>query len=396
MHSSPGPSATSLPAAGLLSLAVRVPDRVVTNDYWRENHPQVVAEAERRIWMWKKPKDWSEGSTAFNLEMAPYVKDPFRGARRRRWAAPKESALKLEAEAARQALEGAGLGPEDVDLLICSTFVPDIDIYGSSVGGATPLAGELGLKGAAWNLETACSSTLLAFQTAVSLVRSGQYRRVLVVTSAVYSRLSVESDPISWGVGDVATAMVVGPVPEGEGHLGSYSVHSAATCGTIVTDLEMDDHCNPRFRLRATKVASRVLRETSEPYLKECTSGAMRRAGVELSDIKFFIFNTPVAWYSRFCARALGIDPSKTISLYPLYSNVGPALPGLTLLHAAHWDKFREGDLILLYSVGSISSNCSVVMRWGKVALGPLPEGASEEELEALEAESRQAAEEAE
>ncbi|MCP4661679.1 MAG: 3-oxoacyl-ACP synthase [bacterium] len=395
MNSSGAPLSPDLPSAGMLSLAISVPDRILTNDHWRENHPEIVAQAEERIWMWKKPKDWDEGSQAFNIEMAPYVRDPFRGARQRRWIQPDGCALELEADAARQALDGAGLGPDDVDLLICTSFVPDVEIYGSSIGGATPLARELGLRGAAWNIETACSSMLLAFQTACALVRAGQYRRILVVVSTVYSRLTIEPDPISWGVGDAAVAMVVAPVPEGVGHLGSHSVNSSATYGAVVTDVEVDEQMKPRFRLRAGKSAARLLRETSEGYLKECTGEAMRQAGVELSDIKFCVFNTPLAWYARFCARALGVDASRTISVYPFYANVGPVLPGLNLLHAARWGRFREGDLVLLYSVGSISSCCAVVVRWGKVALGALPEGATLGLLENLEADARQAEEEA-
>lgn len=395
MNSSRATSSPVLPSAGILSLAVSVPDRILTNDHWREHHPEIVAQAEERIWMWKTPKDWSEGSQAFNIEMAPYIRDPFRGARQRRWIQSGGSALELEADAARQALDGAGLGPDDVDLLIGTSFVPDVHLYGSSIGGATPLARELGLRGAAWNLETACSSMLVAFQTACALIRAGQYRRILLVVSTVYSGLTIESDPISWGVGDAAVAMVVAPVPEGVGHLGSHSVNSSATYGAVITDIEFDEQMKPRFRLRTGKSAARLLRETSEGYLRECTSAAMRQAGVELSDIRFCIFNTPLAWYARFCARALGVEASRTLSVYPLYANVGPVLPGLNLLYAARWGKIQEGDLVLLYSVGSISSCCAVVVRWGKVALGALPEGATLELLETLEAEARQVEEEA-
>lgn len=389
MDSSGVTSPSNLPSVGMLALATSMPDRILTNDYWRENHPEVVAEVEKRLWMWK-PKDSDQGSEEFNQEMAPYVRDPFRGARERRWVGPDGSALQLEAEAARQALAAAAVAPEQIDLLICTSFVPDVDIYGYSVGGAAHLARELGLSSAGWNLETACSSMLVGFATACSLIQSGQHQRALVVTSNVYSRLSISSDPISWGVGDAATAVVVGPVPAGEGYLGSHSEHSGATCGTINTEIEFDEENKRlRFRLRAARSAARVLRDTAPGYLHRCIGEALRKAKVKLSDIDFFVFNTPLAWYARFCARLLDIDPGKTISLYPLYSNLGPTLPGVSLLHVARWDKIRRGDLILLYSVGSVSSCTAVVMRWGDVALGPLPQDASPEKLEALEADAR-------
>lgn len=381
----------SLPSVGLEAVAVSVPERVVTNDHWHRNYPELVAKAEERLWMWK-PGDMSEGSEAFNRAMAPYVRDPFRGAVERRLLAPDDPriSLQLEVDAASQALEAAALEAGDVDLLICTSFGPDMARLDQSVGGAAFVARELGLEGAAWNLESACSSMLLGFQTACSLLQSGQYRRALVVVSNVYSRVTAESEPIGWGVGDAAVALVVGQVPAGTGHLGSHSINSSVTCGTIVTDVDLDDDGRPRFHMRATKRASRELRDISEPYLKECTGEALRRAGVELADVDFCIFNTPLAWYADFCALALGIDASRTISVYPLYANVGAVLPGINLHHAAHWGKIRKGDLVLMYTVGSVSSCCAAVLRWGDVALGPLPEDASLEKLESLAAMARE------
>jgi 3-oxoacyl-[acyl-carrier-protein] synthase III len=371
---------------GLQAVGVSVPDRILDNDHWRRNHPQMISEVEGRIWMWRKPMEWSEGSEAFNREMALYVRDPFRGARQRRYMEPDGSALQLEVTAAWDALKAAELEPEDVDLLICSSFQPDQ--YG--IGNAAFLARDLGLEGAAWNLESACSSALVAFQTACSLVQSGQYRRVLVVSSCSYSRATVEHDPISWGVGDAATALVVGEVADGAGYLGGHTVHTAETCEAVAYHLEHRRDGRPRMRIRTGKQTAEILRGTSESYLKECCHGALESAGLVLSDVDHFVFNTPLAWYSSFCARVLGVDRDRTLSVYPLYANVGPALLGLNLLHAAHWRGYRPGDVVLLYTVGSVSTCSAAVMRWGDVALGQLPEGTSLEQLEAYEAEAGQ------
>ena len=368
---------------GLESVAVSTPDRVLTNDHWRSRHPQLVREAENRLWMWKKPMEWTEGSEAFNREMARYAGDPFRGARERRYLPAGGTALSLETAAAREALDVAGLGPEDVDLLICSSFLPDA----AGVGGAAFLARELGLRGAAWNLESACSSALVGLQTACSLIASGQNRRVLVVTSCTYSRAVDEDDPISWGVGDAATAMVVSEVGEGAGLLGSHVVHSGDTCDTVAYHLETGADGEPRMRLRTASTTAQVLRGTSERYLRECCHGAAEKAGVDLGEIGHFVFNTPLAWYARFCARALGVDAERNLSVYPLYANAGPALMGLNLLHAAHWRNFNPGELVLFYTVGSVSSCGAAVLRWSDVALGSLPKGASLAKLEAYEAE---------
>ncbi len=373
-------------AIGLQSVGVSVPDQVLTNDYWRQRYPQMVSDAEGRTWMWRKPMEWTEGSEAFNQEMAPFVRDPIRGPRQRRYIASDGSALELEITAAWDALRAADLEPEDVDLLICSSFQPDAH----GIGGAVFLARELGLACAAWNLESACSSALVAFQTACSLVQSGQHRNVLVVSSCTYSRTTVLRDPISWGVGDAASAFVVGPVADGAGYLGGHTVHSAETCEAVAYHLELDRDSRPHLRLRTGRNTAQILRGTSERYLKDCCFGALEAAGVGLSDIDHFVFNTPLAWYTAFCARVLDIDRRRTLSVYPLYANIGPALLGMNLLHAAHWKGYRPGDLVLLYTVGSVSTCSAAVMRWGDVGLGALPDGASLELLEAFEAETGQ------
>ncbi len=366
---------------GIKSLAISIPEHIRTNDYWYDTYPEIVAEAEKRIWFWKKPKDFLEGgSEAFNLAMEPYLKDPFRGAKQRRRLPSEGTSLELEADASRKALKAAGLEPKDIGLLICTSFLPDV--YG--IGGAAFLARELGLEGAAWNLESACSSGLVAFQTACSLIQTGQYRHALVVTACTYSKGNEDADPVSWNIGDAATAVVVGPTDEGVGYLGGKTVHSADTIGAVCHTAEFSEDRGPWLRLRPQKAAAKLLRETSEPHLIECCHGALEKANEKLENIDFLVVNSPLAWYPDFAARALGIDRDRTINCYPFYSNIGPALLGTNLFHAAAWGKIRPGDLVMLYTVGSVSSCSAAVVRWGDVGLGPEPVGTSEKILEEL------------
>lgn len=372
-----------LRSAGMWSHAISVPDQLITNDYWRRRQPEAVAQAEERIWMWKKGDTPKETDDPFHIEMLPYLDDPFRGLVQRRMLPETGSALELELEAAQRALAAAKLTADDIDLLICTSFLPDQH----GIGGAAYLAKALGLKKAAWNLESACSSAMLAFQTAANLVKARQYDRVLVVCSCTYTRAADEKDPVAWGVGDAAVAFVVGEVPDGFGFLGGYSRHSGDTCGAIEYKIELDEKLTPVYRMRTNHTISKKLKDTAEPFLKECVNAALDRAGIGIDDLDFAIFNTPLAWYTGFCARALGIPREKTINLYPVYANVGPILWGCNLLHAAHWH-LKKGDLVLLYSVGSVSSAAATVVRWGDVGLGPLPACPTLEEYGALQEES--------
>jgi 3-oxoacyl-[acyl-carrier-protein] synthase III len=211
----------------------------------------------------------------------------------------------------------------------------------------------------------------------VSQVRTGDAERVLCVISCSYSRVVEPDDNFGWFLGDGCVAFVVGPCEAGLGYLGSKTINTSDTCGAIWYAMELDDAGRPCLRIRANDAAGRVLRDTAGVYLQRCVRGAVERAGLELSDVDFFAFNTPTAWYEDFCVRALGIDRERTIDTYPYYANTGPVLWPTNLHHAASLGRVRPGDVVLVYSVGSVSTAGAVVMRWGDVGLGPLPDRVS-------------------
>ncbi len=353
--------------AGVRSLALSFPSEIRTNDHWKQKFPALVAEEEKRtlarLWKANAP---TESLDPFEQAMAPYLSDPFRGARERRVLAPGQTSASIELDAARRALSAAGLGIDDIDLLICCAFLPDQ----VGVGNATYLARALNLRSAAWNVETTCSSALVALQNAAALVRTGEYRRVLVVVSCTYSRVADEDDTLCWFLGDGAAAFVVGETPPGATYLGTGSVHTGDTCNTFFYEVVPDAKRGARIRMDCTPETGRVLAQTSQPYLRACSEKALARAGAKLDEIDFFVFNTPTAWYADFCARALGVPREKTVDTYPEFANVGPVLMPLNLYRAAEAGRLASGDLVMLYTIGSVSSAGALVLRWGDVALG--------------------------
>jgi 3-oxoacyl-[acyl-carrier-protein] synthase-3 len=360
---------------GLRSLTVSFPQIVRTNDYFRQHSPELVADAERKsLARVFSTQDATPRLDTYEREMNPYLQDPFRGSVERRVLAADETALTIETKAATAALEAAGLTTEDVDLLLVCSFLPDQ----LGPGNAVFLARSLGLRAPAWNIESTCSSALAALQTAASVITAGQFERVLVVVSCTYSRVTDDSDTMAWWMGDGAGAFVVGRVPKGTGVLGFKTINTVATCGTFYNELVNGTDGRPRNLIRASPRTGRAIRDISEPALRTCCEGAAEAANVSLSDIDFFVFNTPVAWYADYCARTLGIGAERTVNTYPLYANIGPALMPANLYHAARSGKINDGDLVLAYTIGSASTASAVVMRWQDVVLGPSPLPSSE------------------
>jgi 3-oxoacyl-[acyl-carrier-protein] synthase III len=352
--------------AGIIAVSSAFPDHVRDNDYYRTRYPAVVGKVEASTLgrLWSAPKD---GESKFDRAMRPYLDDPFRGAVERRVLGPGERASTLQRRAALDALDAARMAPGDVDLLISCAFFNDQP----GIGNAAFLARELGLRGMAWNLESACTGAVVALDTAAALVATGRHRSVLVTIACTYSSVSDESDTLSWFLGDGGGAFVVAPVGPGRGVLATYARHTGETCGAFFIDLVIDDDGAPRERMKAGTNTGSILRETAEPLVKECCEGALAKAGVDRRDVALFLFNTPTAWYAKFCADALGVDPAKTVDCYPKYANIGPALVPVNLHTAAREGRVKDGDLVLVYAVGSASSAAATVMRWGDVKAGP-------------------------
>jgi 3-oxoacyl-[acyl-carrier-protein] synthase-3 len=354
-------------AAGMRALAVNFPKTVRTNDFWRKHHPEMVRDAEERAnaQVWAPPSTKTRGDL-FLQEMAPFLKDPFRGAVERRVLAEGETVLSLELGAARAALHAASLGVDDVDIMLVSSFLGDH----IGIGNGAWLARELGVKSAAWNIETACVGALASFELACGLVGSGQARNVLVVASCTYSRVVEPTETLSWHVGDGACAFVVSPTTGKRGLLGAKNINTSETCGAIRYELAPNPTEQSAIRMKNTKDAGTVLIDTAVDFVQTCCRGAAESAGVSLDDIQHFVFNTPTAWYMRFCARALGIDPERSVNTYARYANMGPMLMPANLYALASTERIEPDDLVMLYSVGSVSSAGAVVVRWGEMELG--------------------------
>lgn len=357
--------------AFLSGMALKYPKRSVTNDYFRRVHPASVAgEGDKMLAkIWTPPP--GAGNDPWTEEMTKYMDDPFRGAQGRRWLGEGESALTLETAAAKDALAAAGVEVKDVELTLVASFQPDQP----GTGNAAFLAGALGLRGAAWNLETACSSALIGLETASAFVRSGQAKVVLVVASCTYSRNVAETDSLAWSVGDGACAFVVTGREGGAELLSFQSHHTAPTCGAMYYEpLVEAPGAAPTLRMRSGPKGGRAIREAAHWAIDACCHPAAQKAGVGLRALDFYAVTTPVAWYQRFFARQVGVDFDRVMNMHPVYANNGPCLMPQNLFHAAKEQRFGKGARVLLHTVGSVSSAGAAVIRWGEVGLGPLPE----------------------
>ncbi len=115
---------------------------------------------------------------------------------KRQYAAPDQATSDLAVPAARQAIENAGLEPSDIDYLVVATMTPDYFFPGS----APFLQRKLGLEHIpCLDIRQQCAGFVYALQLADALIRSGQYKRVLVVGAEAHASLLPWSDH-TWNV----------------------------------------------------------------------------------------------------------------------------------------------------------------------------------------------------
>jgi 3-oxoacyl-[acyl-carrier-protein] synthase-3 len=128
------------------------------------------------------------------------------GIAKRQYAAPDQATSDLALPACRQAIDNAGLKPEDIDYLIVATMTPDYFFPGS----APYLQRKLGLEQVpCLDIRQQCAGFVYAMQLADALIRSGQHRRVLVVGAETHASLIPWNDA-TWRV---ALGEDDGPIP---------------------------------------------------------------------------------------------------------------------------------------------------------------------------------------
>jgi 3-oxoacyl-[acyl-carrier-protein] synthase-3 len=138
------------------------------------------------------------------------------GIRERRIAAPDEATSDLAVQAARRALEDAGIGASDIDLLVVATLTPDYPMPST----ACIVQHKLGVPSSAacFDLNAACSGFIYALDTACAMLASGRYHRALVIGSEKLSSIVDWKDRGTCVLfGDGAGAVVLGPSPDAQG-----------------------------------------------------------------------------------------------------------------------------------------------------------------------------------
>lgn len=268
------------------------------------------------------------------------------GIRERRLAAKGELASDLALAASRAAIDSAGVGREDIDLIIVATTTPDL-VYPST---ACILQEKLGIRNGcgAFDVQAVCSGFLYGLSVGDAMVRAGHARRALVVGAEVYSHILDWSDRSTCILfGDGAGAAVIGR-SESPGivdcrlhadgsHTGKLSVPAHVGHGALDGKpyTVMDGGA-------IYKLAVRVMYESSREV---CAAN-----GLDSGQVDWFIPHQANERIMSAVADRLGIREDSRVSMVERCGNTSAASIPLAL--SSIWERTQGGQHVLLTAVG--------------------------------------------
>lgn len=291
------------------------------------------------------------------------------GIRERRIAEPGTNASHLATAAARQALQDAGLVPEDIDLIVCATISGDMLFPATSC----LVQRNLGIKNApAFDLQAGCSGFIYGLDVARAMLRQGRYRNALVMGVEMLSRVTDWSDRSTCVLfGDGAGAAVIGTVTdENKGHRLLEAVLGADGSGWDLIYLPAGGSAMPsseetvRDRLHFLKMEGRQVFKFATRILQEATLEVLEREGLAVSDIKCFIPHQANSRIVDYAALKLGLDEGVMFSNLEKYGNTSAASIPIALAEAASTGRIVEGDLVVMVGFGSGLTWGAMLVRW--------------------------------
>lgn len=279
------------------------------------------------------------------------------GIRARHFAAPDVCSSDLGAEAARRAMDAAGVAPRDIDLIIVATSTPDM-VFPST---AAILQHKLGIAGCpVFDVQAVCSGFVYALTVADALIRTGTAKKALVIGAEVFSRILDFNDRttcVLFGDGAGAVVLEASDTPgilatdlhaDGK-HVGILCVPGTVSGGQVLGDptLKMDGQA-------VFKLAVGVLEDAARATLA--------KAGLQDTDIDWLIPHQANIRIMTSTARKLKLPMEKVVVTVDQHGNTSAASIPLALDYAVRAGQVQKGQKLMLEGVGG-------GFTWGAVLL---------------------------
>lgn len=361
----------SAPRIGLLAAATYLPPEIRRNDWWPS------ATVERWMALRAAPPPPPAGALTPAMahvlaEMAGQAVDPFQGVTERRVMPADMASVDMEVQAAERAIAHAeatagpitGFDRRQIDVLLTHTAVPEYLLSNT----ACVLHHRLGLAPTCFTMQAEASgnSFLMQLTVAEQMITAGRARHALVVQSAAGSRLLDPDSPMAPLFGDGASAVVIGPMPDG-GLLATVhrtdGSHPRALIAGVPGRQWYDDgrivlHSGDPGAMR------QIFLETAD-RAAEVVGAALAAAGHAAADVGLFAVHQGTPWLRKVTQAACGLVNARAVDSFATTGYLFGASIPLVLELAQRRGLVAAGDLVVLHGGGVGSTYSAIALRWG-------------------------------
>lgn len=285
------------------------------------------------------------------------------GIRQRHIAAEGQLTSHLGAEAARRAIEMAGWQPDDVDMVILATTTPDQTMPST----AAKVQHAIGMtRGAAFDINAACSGFVYGLAMADSFIRSGAAKRILVIGAETYSRIidwKDRSTCILFGDGAGALALEAG---EGKGDAGDTGILHTR----IYSDGQHQGILNTTGGVSATGTAGFIYMQGKEVFrhavgkMADAVGEGLAALSLAPAQLDWVVPHQANIRIMQGVAKRLGVEEGRVISTVSLHANTSAASIPLALVQGASDGRIKGGQILALPALGAGLTWGACIIRW--------------------------------
>ncbi len=273
----------------------------------------------------------------------------------------------LAVQAAKRAIADAGIEPSDIDCIILGTLSPDFHFPGTAV----LVQKKLGIDRttcACFDIRQQCSAFVYGMQMADAFVRTGIYKRILLIGAELHSHaldFSTRGRDVMVLFGDGAGAMVLGPMESDDPRSGIMYT-SAHADGTGAMDLylkifeiaklpylDYDPRDREQNRLMYPQMDGKRVFLNAVRGMVMSTQAALAKTGLSWDDVQWFVPHQANLRINEKVVEVAKIPPEKVLNTIEFYGNTTAATVPLTIDHWRQQGKVKRGDRILSSVFGS-------------------------------------------
>ena len=285
------------------------------------------------------------------------------GITQRHIAAEGEKTSDLALAASRRALAAAGMGADEVDLIVLATATPD-ETFPST---ATRVQAALGMtRGAAFDVQAVCSGFVYALNIADNFLRLGQAQTALVIGAETFSRILDWNDRTTCVLfGDGAGAVVLraadGTGGSSDRGVLSNCIHSDGRQHDL---LYVDGGPSSTGTVGYLRMEGQEVFKHAVRHLSTVIDEALELAGLGSEDVDWLVPHQANKRIIASTARKLGLPEEKIVMTIERHANTSAASIPLALSVAVDDGRVRRGDLVVLEAMGGGFTWGASVVRW--------------------------------